>query len=148
MPQPMFLKSPQGRQIAYRLTQGRGPCVVFLGGFKSDMEGTKALHLQAWADAEGRSFLRFDYSGHGASGGDFLDGAIGDWFEDAVAAVGLTTGPVVLVGSSMGGLDRAVAGPDHGGTGGGACGYCSSPGFYRGFNVGVVFRRSAGDAAA
>jgi pimeloyl-ACP methyl ester carboxylesterase len=99
----MFLTTPQGRRIAYHMTQGRGPCVVFLGGFKSDMAGTKALHLQAWAEAEGRAFLRFDYSGHGRSAGVFLDGAIGDWFDDALAVVGMTSGPVVLVGSSMGG---------------------------------------------
>jgi len=77
---------------------------VFLGGFKSDMQGTKALYLQDWAARTGRAFLRFDYSGHGQSSGDFLDGAIGDWFEDARAAVqALTEGPQVLVGSSMGG---------------------------------------------
>ena len=99
-----FLTTPQGRKIAYHLTAGAGPAVVFLGGFRSDMEGTKAIALQAWAEQTGRAFLRFDYSGHGQSSGAFLDGAIGDWFEDALAAVSaLTTGPVVLVGSSMGG---------------------------------------------
>jgi len=77
---------------------------VFLGGFKSDMGGTKAVHLEAWARARGRAFLRFDYSGHGDSGGAFGDGCIGDWAADAMAAIGvLTTGPQVLVGSSMGG---------------------------------------------
>ena len=101
---PEFLTTPQGRRIAYHRRAGRGPGVVFLGGFKSDMGGTKALHLQDWAEATGRAFLRFDYSGHGESSGAFLDGAIGDWFEDAMAvAQTLTTGPQVLVGSSMGG---------------------------------------------
>lgn len=105
--------TPEGRRIAYHLTDGTGPAVVFLGGFKSDMEGTKAVHLQAWAKREGRAFLRFDYSGHGISDGKFTDGAIGDWFEDARAAIGLIAGPVVLVGSSMGGwisllLSRAI----------------------------------------
>ncbi|MEI4470611.1 alpha/beta hydrolase [Frigidibacter sp. MR17.24] len=96
--------SPQGRTIAFRRTEGTGPGVVFLGGFMSDMEGTKALALQAWAEAEGRAFLRFDYSGHGQSGGAFRDGAIGDWYEDALAAITtLTEGPQILVGSSMGG---------------------------------------------
>ncbi|MDT8856634.1 alpha/beta hydrolase [Paracoccaceae bacterium Fryx2] len=96
--------TPQGRRIAFHATPGRGPGVVFLGGFRSDMTGTKAQALQAWAEARGRAFLRFDYSGHGASGGDFLDGCIGDWFEDALAIFdALTTGPQVLVGSSMGG---------------------------------------------
>jgi pimeloyl-ACP methyl ester carboxylesterase len=98
------LTTPEGRRLAYDRTEGRGPGVVFLGGFKSDKEGTKALALEAWARAEGRAFLRFDYSGHGSSSGDFLNGAIGDWFEDARAAIlTLTEGPQVLVGSSMGG---------------------------------------------
>ncbi|PRY78281.1 serine aminopeptidase S33 family [Yoonia maritima] len=95
--------TPQGRKIAYHLTDGTGPAVVFLGGFKSDMGGTKAVYLEDWARKEGRAFLRFDYSGHGESDGAFTDGAIGDWFEDACAALGLIAGKVVLVGSSMGG---------------------------------------------
>ncbi|MEO0702844.1 MAG: alpha/beta hydrolase [Pseudomonadota bacterium] len=98
------LDTSQGRRIAYHQTPGAAPGVVFLGGFHSDMEGTKALHLEAWAKAEGRAFLRFDYSGHGQSSGDFLDGAIGDWAEDAMAAIGhLAQSPQILVGSSMGG---------------------------------------------
>lgn len=110
------LETPQGRRIAYDRTQGAGPGVVFLGGFRSDKEGTKALALEAWAKAQGRAFLRFDYSGHGSSSGEFLDGCIGDWFADARAAVErLTEGPQVLVGSSMGGwiallLARAMPG--------------------------------------
>jgi pimeloyl-ACP methyl ester carboxylesterase len=109
-----FLTTPQGRRIAYVRTDGAGPGIVFLGGFRSDMTGTKAVFLQDWAQAQGRAFLRFDYSGHGVSSGDFLDGAIGDWFEDALAVLSqLTEGPQVLVGSSMGGwialqLARAV----------------------------------------
>ena len=92
------------RRIAYNKTDGQGVGVVFLGGFKSDMEGTKALHLQEWARTNGRPFLRFDYSGHGKSSGDFVDGCIGDWAQDAMDAIGaLTEGPQVLVGSSMGG---------------------------------------------
>ena len=98
-----MLTTPQGRRIAYELTAGSGVPVAFLGGFKSDMQGTKAVALGAWAKAMGRPFLRFDYSGHGQSDGAFTEGAIGDWFEDAVAAVDLFDGPVVLVGSSMGG---------------------------------------------
>jgi len=99
-----WLETPQGRRLAYVKTPGAGPMVVFLGGFKSDMTGTKAQFLQGWAQARGRAFLRFDYSGHGQSGGDFLDGCIGDWAEDALAAIhALTEGPLVLVGSSMGG---------------------------------------------
>ena len=110
-----ILTTAQNRRIAYHQTKGDGPGIVFLGGFRSDMQGTKALHLEAWAKTQGRAFLRFDYSGHGQSSGAFEDGAIGDWFEDALAAMNLTQGPQVLVGSSMGGwiallLARAVPG--------------------------------------
>lgn len=99
-----YLTTPQGRHIAYHQTAGKGPGVVFLGGFRSDMTGSKALHLQAWAEATGRAFLRFDYSGHGQSHGAFEEGAISDWREDAAAVIdSLTEGPQLLVGSSMGG---------------------------------------------
>ncbi len=99
-----FLDTPQGRRLAYHLSPGAGPCVVFLGGLKSDMEGTKAVHLDAWARARGQAYLRFDYSGHGESGGAFEEGCIGDWHADTLAAVReLTDGPLVVVGSSMGG---------------------------------------------
>jgi pimeloyl-ACP methyl ester carboxylesterase len=97
------LTTPQGRKIAYNLTEGRGGPVVFLGGLKSDMEGTKAIFLEDWAKSKGRPFLRFDYSGHGLSSGTFEEGAIGDWFEDASAAIDLLEDKVILVGSSMGG---------------------------------------------
>lgn len=93
-----------GRRIAYHQIDGAGPGVVFLGGFKSDMEGTKAQYLQEWAESNGRAFLRFDYTGHGQSSGDFVDGCIGDWASDAMEAITqLTDGPQILVGSSMGG---------------------------------------------
>jgi pimeloyl-ACP methyl ester carboxylesterase len=99
-----YLTTPQSRHIAYVRTPGKEPGVVFLGGFRSDMTGSKAAHLQAWAEAKGRAFLRFDYSGHGQSGGQFTDGAVSDWRDDAAAVVKtLTEGPQVLVGSSMGG---------------------------------------------
>lgn len=99
-----FLTSPQGRRIAYDRTEGAGPGIVFLSGLKSDKEGTKAVHLEAWAKAQGRAFLRFDYSGHGESSGAFTEGCIGDWHEDTLAAFdALTEGPQVVVGSSMGG---------------------------------------------
>lgn len=104
-----YLDTPTGRRIAYDLTPGKGPGVVFLGGFKSDKEGSKALYLEDWAKASGRAFLRFDYSGHGQSSGAFEDGAIGDWAEDAeVAITTLTDGPQVLIGSSMGGWISAL----------------------------------------
>jgi pimeloyl-ACP methyl ester carboxylesterase len=81
------------------------PTVVWLGGFKSDMRSTKASRLDAWAAAAGRAFLRFDYSGHGESGGRFEDGTIGRWLADSLAAIDALapTGRLVLVGSSMGG---------------------------------------------
>ena len=99
-----YLETATGRHVAYHKTEGQGPGVVFLGGLRSDMTGTKAVHLEAWARAQGRGFLRFDYSGHGQSSGRFEEGCIGDWAADAMAAIdALTTGPQVLVGSSMGG---------------------------------------------
>lgn len=104
------LTTAAGRRIAHHRTPGRGPWIVFLGGFKSDMGGTKAVHLEAWARAAGRAYLRLDYSGHGESSGRFEDGAIGDWAEDAIAAIdALTEGPVLLVGSSMGGWIALLA---------------------------------------
>lgn len=103
---------PPARTIAVRARESKGkdhgPGLVWLGGFKSDMAGTKALALDAWAEAHGRACLRFDYSGHGKSGGDFSDGSIGRWLEEAVAVYtrycqGSQFGPQVLIGSSMGG---------------------------------------------
>jgi pimeloyl-ACP methyl ester carboxylesterase len=99
-----FHDTAAGRRIAYEFTPGTGPTVVFLGGYKSDMQGTKAVHLEDWAQAKGQAFLRFDYSGHGDSGGAFSDGCIGDWADDARSVIeAVTEGPVLLVGSSMGG---------------------------------------------
>ncbi|UWQ08880.1 alpha/beta hydrolase [Aliiroseovarius crassostreae] len=103
-----YLDTPQGRRIAYNKTDGAqdqtGPTIVFLSGLKSDMEGTKAVALEAWAQEKGFAFLRFDYSGHGQSSGAFVEGSIGDWHEDTLAVVDhLTQGPIIAVGSSMGG---------------------------------------------
>lgn len=96
-----------GRRIAYRYRRGRdsgSPTLVFLPGYASDMEGTKALALDAFADRHGLGMVRFDYSGTGSSGGDFEAGTLQLWLDDALAALDrLTEGPVVLVGSSMGG---------------------------------------------
>lgn len=104
------IRTKEGRDLAYHQTKGTGPGVVFLGGFRSDMSGTKALALEDWARGTGRPFLRFDYSGHGQSGGKFEDGTIGDWYKDAVSAISqLTEGPQVLVGSSMGGWISLLA---------------------------------------
>lgn len=98
------LLTPAGRSLAYHQLPGRLPAIVFLGGFRSDMTGTKAVFLQDWAARHGQAFVRFDYSGHGASSGAFTDGCIGDWACDACAVLDhLVKGPALLVGSSMGG---------------------------------------------
>lgn len=99
-----YLETAQGRRIAYHKSEGNGPVVVFLGGLKSDMEGTKAVYLEAWAKARGQAFLRFDYSGHGISSENYADTCIGDWHQDTLAVIDqLTDGDIVPVGSSMGG---------------------------------------------
>jgi len=98
------LPRPDGNTVAYATITGRAPTVAFLGGFRSDMTGTKAEFLAGWCEARGAPFLRFDYSGHGASEGLFADGTIGRWAADAACVVdALASGPQVLVGSSMGG---------------------------------------------
>ncbi len=90
--------------IAYHRSDGRAPGVVFLGGFRSDMTGAKALALEGFCRGRGQSFLRFDYSGHGASGGEFTDCTISTWLDDSLDALDrLSTGSQILVGSSMGG---------------------------------------------
>lgn len=99
-----LLDRGDGVRLAYTLTPGRSPAVVFLPGFRSDMTGDKATYLAGLCAERGQAMLRFDYSGHGASEGAFEQGTIGRWTEDALALIDrLTTGPVVLVGSSMGG---------------------------------------------
>jgi len=105
-----------GRRIAYRLREGAGPMLLFLPGYASDMEGTKALALDEFAERRGMAMLRFDYSGTGSSGGRFEDGTLALWLDEALAAVDqLTHGPLILVGSSMGGwiaLHLALLRPD------------------------------------
>lgn len=105
-----------GTELAWARLEGTGPTVVFLPGFRSDMTGDKATALASFCAGTGIGLLRFDYSGHGASTGDFIDGTIGAWAADALAAIdALTTGPLILVGSSMGGwlaLLTAIARPD------------------------------------
>ncbi len=93
-----------GVELAYRRLRGSGPGVVFLGGFNSDMTGSKAEDLAAFCAARNTPYLRLDYSGHGASGGRFQDGTIGRWADDAALLFDrLTSGPQVVIGSSMGG---------------------------------------------
>ena len=95
---------PAVRRIAVRVRAGAAPGLVWLGGFKSDMQGTKAVALDNWAGENGRACIRFDYSGHGESGGEFVDGTIGRWLEDSAAVFErFAKGPQVLIGSSMGG---------------------------------------------
>jgi pimeloyl-ACP methyl ester carboxylesterase len=107
---PLYLLGEDGQRIAYRKVDGEGPMVVWLGGFHSDMGGTKAVALDEWARKVGRAYLRFDYFGHGESSGAFENGTIGRWRADALAVIDqLTEGPLVLVGSSMGGWLASLA---------------------------------------
>ncbi len=100
---PATLKLADGAMLAYHRSPGARPGVVFLGGFTSDMTGAKATTLERWCRGRGQAFVRFDYSGHGASSGRFADGTIGRWAEEAIAVLDhLTEGPQILVGSSMG----------------------------------------------
>lgn len=105
-----------GGRLAYRARAGTGPTVLFVGGFMSDMAGTKASFLDDWAATRGQSFLRYDHFGHGESDGPFEDGTIGRWADDLVTVIDrLTRGDLVLVGSSMGGwlaLLAALRRPD------------------------------------
>ena len=127
---PQTLTTTQGRRIAFHQTPGKGPGVVFLGGLKSDMQGSKALHLEDWARRTGRAFLRFDYSGHGESSGAFTDGCIGDWAEDAEATIlTLTEGPQVLIGSSMGGWQALLLARKHPQIVAGLIGIAAAPDF-------------------
>ena len=101
---PRNLDRPDGERLAYHRLDGHGPTIVWLGGFNSDMSGTKAEALAAWCAGRGQACLRFDYFGHGASSGLFADGDISRWRADAISVTDeLTSGPLVLVGSSMGG---------------------------------------------
>ncbi len=110
MSNPSFLSTAHGTKVAYHRSQGTSPGVVFLGGFMSDMEGGKALELEAYCRRTGRAFVRFDYQGHGQSSGVFADGTIGLWLKDALSVIDeLTQGPQILVGSSMGGWIALLA---------------------------------------
>jgi pimeloyl-ACP methyl ester carboxylesterase len=113
---PAILTRSDGASIAYHFSPGDNPGVVFMGGFMSDMTGSKATAIEAHCKARGRAFLRFDYQGHGQSSGRFEDGTIGIWAADAICALdALTDGPQIVIGSSMGGwimLLAALARPD------------------------------------
>ncbi|HEX6377098.1 MAG TPA: alpha/beta hydrolase [Allosphingosinicella sp.] len=97
------LTTAPGRRLAFRHRRGRGPTIVFLPGYASDMDGAKASALDAWAAAQGRAMLRFDYAGCGLSEGDFEAQTLAGWRDDALAMIDAVEGPVLLVGSSMGG---------------------------------------------
>jgi len=104
MPDTRFHDMPDGRRIAYRFTEGAGPAFVFLPGYMSDMAGGKACAVFDWAAANSRACLLLDYSGCGESSGDFADGSLSRWRDEVLALIGtLCPGPVVLIGSSMGG---------------------------------------------
>jgi pimeloyl-ACP methyl ester carboxylesterase len=104
------LARPQGATIAYRRFAGGAPGIVFLGGFRSDMTGIKALFLEDYCRRCGRAYVRFDYFGHGRSSGDFADGTVSRWRDDSVAVIdSLTEGRQILVGSSMGGWLMVLA---------------------------------------
>jgi pimeloyl-ACP methyl ester carboxylesterase len=116
--EPVFIEvgqAPDLRRIAVRASDGGNPGLFWLGGFNSDMKGTKAVALEAWATENFRACVRFDYSGHGESGGAFVDGTIGRWLEESLAVFDrFCRGPQVVIGSSMGGwlallLARAIA---------------------------------------
>jgi len=105
-----LLERPDGERVAWKKVDGDGPTVVWLGGFKSDMTGTKAQALAEWAERRRRSYVRFDFFGHGASTGDFAAGTVSRWRRDAMAVMAeLTQGDLVLVGSSMGGWIACLA---------------------------------------
>src|SRR5271169_1842833 len=104
MDSPAILPRHDGATIAYHRLPGANPGVVFLEGSRSNMNGAKALFLEEYCRRQARAYVRFDYFGHGESSGDFEDGTIGRWVEDAIAVIDqLTEGPQILVGSSMGG---------------------------------------------
>jgi len=114
--EPSQLERTEGGTIAYHHSSGEGTGLLWLGGFNSDMDGTKVLALEEWAHAAGRPTTRFDYFAHGQSSGDFRDGTISRWRDDALAMIDeVTSGPIILAGSSMGGwltILAALARPD------------------------------------
>ena len=109
-------KNSGGEKIAYKMSTGRKPTLIWCGGLKSDMQGGKATHLHDWAIEDGHSYIRFDYFGHGESSGPFRDGTISRWAQDTVQIIDeLAKGDVILIGSSMGGwasLLAAIARPE------------------------------------
>ena len=142
-----FHAMPDGRRIAFRHASGSGPTVVFLPGYRSDMAGGKATALMASAEAHGRACLLLDYSGCGESSGDFADGTLGRWQDEAAALLaGPVAGPVVLVGSSMGGWLAVLLGRALGPRLAGVVGIAAAPDFTEwGFSEGEKQRLAAGE---
>ena len=125
-----FHRLPDGRQIAYRFQPGAGPVLVFLPGYMSDMTGSKATAIFDWACAQGRACLLLDYSGCGASEGDFADGTLTRWADEIIHLTdALVKGPVVLIGSSMGGWLMLLAGLALGDRLAGMVGIAAAPDF-------------------
>jgi pimeloyl-ACP methyl ester carboxylesterase len=142
-----FHASRSRRRLAFRHVAGPGPTLVFLPGYKSDMAGSKATALLAWAEAHGRACLLVDYSGCGASPGDFADGTLGRWAEDVVGVIGAQIdGPVVLAGSSMGGWIMLLAAAKLGAQVAGLVGIAAAPDFTEwGFDAQQKARLAAGE---
>ena len=130
MPETTFHPMTDGRRVAFRHLRGTGPALVFLPGYMSDMAGSKATALMAWAEAQRRECLLLDYSGCGESPGRFADGTLSRWSEEVVALVAARiAGPVVLVGSSMGGWLALLAGRALGSQLAGLVGIAAAPDF-------------------
>lgn len=125
-----FHQMPDGRRIAFRKVEGTGPALVFLPGYMSDMAGGKATALFGWARENGRACLLLDYSGCGESSGDFADGTLSRWREEVLALIeAQTQGPVLLVGSSMGGWLMLLCAPGLGSRLAGLVGIAAAPDF-------------------
>ncbi|WP_312125539.1 alpha/beta hydrolase [Brevundimonas sp.] len=103
------LNRPDGEALAYKMIEGEGPVVIWVGGFRSDMEGTKALALDEAAQENGWAYVRYDHFAHGASSGEWTKASIGRWREDCIAMIEHVKRPVILVGSSMGGWVSLLA---------------------------------------
>jgi pimeloyl-ACP methyl ester carboxylesterase len=129
---PEYLTRADGLRIAFRRVAGKGPTLVFLPGYMSDMQGGKSQALEAWAVKQGRAMLRLDYSGCGESEGDFKHGTLSRWRDDVLLAIELLVrGPVVLVGSSMGGWLMLMVGEALGSDLAGMVGIAAAPDFTR-----------------
>ena len=134
-PNPAVLEREGKPNLAYIHTPGQGdgaklPLVMFCGGYRSDMNGTKATYLEAQCTARGQGYIRFDYSGHGQSEGKFEEGTIGSWAEDAIDIIDhVAKGPVIVVGSSMGGWIALLLAKQRSGTVQGVVGIAAAPDF-------------------